>query len=93
MDLTLTEPERLFRDELRVWLADNDPGEMPAGEQAVYAWRRDFQRRLADGGRAADAHWLYKRAQLDAALVGGARRHRAALARHGAARAADPVRM
>lgn len=35
----------------------------------------------------------YKRAQLDAALVGGARPHRAALARHGAARAADPVRM
>jgi alkylation response protein AidB-like acyl-CoA dehydrogenase len=29
----------------------------------------------------ADVHWLYKRAQLDAALLGGARRHRAALAR------------
>ena len=25
----------------------------------------------------ADVHWLYKRAQLDAALLGGARRHRA----------------
>ncbi len=36
MDLTLTENERLFRDELRAWLADNDPGEMPAGEQAAY---------------------------------------------------------
>jgi alkylation response protein AidB-like acyl-CoA dehydrogenase len=34
----------------------------------------------------ADLHWLYKRAQLDAALLGGARRHRAALARIGAAR-------
>jgi alkylation response protein AidB-like acyl-CoA dehydrogenase len=30
----------------------------------------------------ADVHWLYKRAQLDAALLGGAKRHRAALARH-----------
>ncbi len=28
----------------------------------------------------ADVHWLYKRAQLDAALLGGARRHRARLA-------------
>jgi alkylation response protein AidB-like acyl-CoA dehydrogenase len=39
----------------------------------------------------ADVHWLYKRAQLDAALLGGARRHRAALARLGAARAAGAV--
>jgi alkylation response protein AidB-like acyl-CoA dehydrogenase len=36
----------------------------------------------------ADVHWLYKRAQLDAALLGGARRHRAALARHAAAKVA-----
>lgn len=28
----------------------------------------------------ADLHWLYKRAQIDAALLGGARRHRARLA-------------
>jgi len=28
----------------------------------------------------ADVHWLYKRAQLDAALLGGAKRHRARLA-------------
>ena len=34
----------------------------------------------------ADVHWLYKRAQLDVALLGGARRHRAALARLAAAR-------
>ncbi|HWY19068.1 MAG TPA: acyl-CoA dehydrogenase family protein [Solirubrobacteraceae bacterium] len=32
----------------------------------------------------ADVHWLYKRAQLDAALLGGATRHRAALARQAA---------
>ncbi len=34
----------------------------------------------------ADVHWLFKRAQLDAALLGGAKRHRAALARHAAAK-------
>jgi alkylation response protein AidB-like acyl-CoA dehydrogenase len=32
----------------------------------------------------ADVHWLYKRAQLDAALLGGVKRHRAALARQAA---------
>ena len=31
-------------------------------------------------------HWLYKRAQLDTALLGGAGRHRAALARIAAER-------
>jgi alkylation response protein AidB-like acyl-CoA dehydrogenase len=40
----------------------------------------------------ADVHWLYKRAQLDAALLGGARRHRARLAEILAQRAtAAPV--
>jgi alkylation response protein AidB-like acyl-CoA dehydrogenase len=34
----------------------------------------------------ADVHWLYKRAQLDAALLGGTGRHRAALARIAAGR-------
>ncbi len=56
MDLTFTERETTFRDELRTWLADNNPGEMPEGEDASYAWRRDFQRRLAGGGWAA-VHW------------------------------------
>ena len=56
MDLTFTERETAFRDELRTWLADNNPGEMPEGEDASYAWRRDFQRRLAGGGWAA-VHW------------------------------------
>ncbi len=58
MDLTFTDEESAFRDELRTWLADNDPGEPPtdSGEDASYNWRRDFQRRLADGGWAA-VHW------------------------------------
>jgi len=57
MDLTYTAQEAAFRDELRAWLAENHPGEEPEGESdAAYAWRRDFQRRLADGGWAA-VHW------------------------------------
>ena len=58
MDLTFTDSETAFRDELRAWLAENEPGEPPSGEgeDASYNWRRDFQRRLADGGWAA-VHW------------------------------------
>ena len=40
----------------------------------------------------ADVHWLYKRAQLDAALLGGTGRHHAALARAAAARTALATR-
>jgi alkylation response protein AidB-like acyl-CoA dehydrogenase len=36
----------------------------------------------------ADVHWLYKRAEVDRALLGGTRRHHAALARAAADRAA-----
>jgi alkylation response protein AidB-like acyl-CoA dehydrogenase len=56
MDLTFTDEETAFRDELRAWLADNHPGESPPSEEDGYQWRRDFQRRLADGGWAA-VHW------------------------------------
>jgi alkylation response protein AidB-like acyl-CoA dehydrogenase len=57
MDLTFSEPELAFRDELRTWLADHHPGAEPEGDgDAHYAWRRDFQRRLADDGWAA-VHW------------------------------------
>jgi alkylation response protein AidB-like acyl-CoA dehydrogenase len=57
MDLTFSEQETAFRDELRAWFAANDPGEEPDGEEDLrYAWRRDFQRRLAEGGWAA-VHW------------------------------------
>jgi alkylation response protein AidB-like acyl-CoA dehydrogenase len=57
VDLTFTDTETEFRDELRAWLADNVPGEPPAeGEDASYEWRRSFQRRLAEGGWAA-VHW------------------------------------
>jgi alkylation response protein AidB-like acyl-CoA dehydrogenase len=56
MDLTFTERESAFRDELRSWLTENQPGEPPTQEDANYTWRRDFQRRLAGGGWAA-VHW------------------------------------
>jgi len=39
----------------------------------------------------ADVHWLYKRAQLDAALLGGAKRHRVRLAEILAQRVGAPV--
>jgi alkylation response protein AidB-like acyl-CoA dehydrogenase len=56
MDLTFTDSETAFRDELRAWFAANAPGDEPTGEDARNAWRRDFQRRLAADGLAA-VHW------------------------------------
>ncbi len=56
MDLTFNERELAFRDELRQWFADNDPGPNPGDEQGEFLWRREFQRRLADAGLAA-VHW------------------------------------
>jgi alkylation response protein AidB-like acyl-CoA dehydrogenase len=58
MDLTFSEQESAFRDELRSWLAENPPDPEPTqgGEDAHYAWRRDWQRRLYDAGWAAP-HW------------------------------------
>jgi alkylation response protein AidB-like acyl-CoA dehydrogenase len=59
MDLTFNARESAFREELRGWLAENQPDPEPAqdaGEDAHYAWRRDWQRRLYEGGWAAP-HW------------------------------------
>lgn len=57
MDLTFTESERAFRVELAQWLAANPPGSEPVGqEEAHFGWRRDWQRRLYEGGWAA-VHW------------------------------------
>jgi alkylation response protein AidB-like acyl-CoA dehydrogenase len=39
----------------------------------------------------ADVHWLFKRAQLDAALLGGSGRHRARIAAILADRAGAPA--
>jgi alkylation response protein AidB-like acyl-CoA dehydrogenase len=57
MDLTFNERERAFREELRGWLAANPPAQEPheGGEEAHFAWRRDWQRQLYDAGWAAPA--------------------------------------
>jgi alkylation response protein AidB-like acyl-CoA dehydrogenase len=83
------------------WAADADPerlseGAALAGAAAAGGGRDVVASAIqAHGGIGftweADVHWLYKRAQLDAALLGGAGRHRAALARVGAARVAVPA--
>ena len=55
MDLTFSETETAFRDELRGWLAENPPSPEPTDgdEDTHYAWRRDWQRTLYDAGWAA----------------------------------------
>ncbi len=54
MDLTFSEVELAFRDELRAWFAANPPAAEPVGdEDAHYRWRVEFQRRLAHDGWAA----------------------------------------
>jgi alkylation response protein AidB-like acyl-CoA dehydrogenase len=57
MDLTFSEEETEFRDDLRAWLEANHPGDEPRGdEDAEFEWRRNWQRRLHDGGWAG-VHW------------------------------------
>lgn len=58
MDLTFSESELAFRDELRTWLAEHPPPPQPAdgGDEAGFAWRREWQRTLSDAGWAAP-HW------------------------------------
>jgi alkylation response protein AidB-like acyl-CoA dehydrogenase len=73
------------------WAADADPARLPEAAALAAACAADAGRDVAasaiqaHGGIGftweADVHWLYKRSQLDAALLGGAKRHRAALAR------------
>ncbi len=83
------------------WAADADPerlGEAAALAAAAAAGGgRDVSASAiqAHGGIGftweADVHWFYKRAQLNAALLGGTGRHHAALARAAAARVALPA--
>jgi alkylation response protein AidB-like acyl-CoA dehydrogenase len=80
------------------WAADADPDRLAeaaalAGAAAAGGVREVTAGAIqAHGGIGftweADVHWLYKRAQLDAALLGGAARHRAALTRIAARRVA-----
>ena len=47
MDLTFSEREAAFRDELRGWLEENPPDAKPenGSEAALSEWRRAWQRR------------------------------------------------
>jgi alkylation response protein AidB-like acyl-CoA dehydrogenase len=75
---------------LAAWSADADPGRLAETAAMAKAAASDAGREVtasaiqAHGGIGftweADVHWLYKRAQLDAALLGGAKQHRAHLA-------------
>jgi len=72
------------------WAADADPEQLPAAAAMAKVTASDAGREVTGaaiqlhGGIGftweADVHWLYKRAQVDAALLGGARVHRARLA-------------
>jgi alkylation response protein AidB-like acyl-CoA dehydrogenase len=72
------------------WTADADPERLAEAAAMAKAAASDAGREVtasaiqAHGGIGftweADVHWLYKRAQLDAALLGGAKRHRARVA-------------
>jgi len=80
------------------WAAGADPERLPEAAALAAASAAEGGRKVASsaiqahGGIGftweADVHWLYKRAQLDTALLGGTARHRVALARIGAASAA-----
>jgi alkylation response protein AidB-like acyl-CoA dehydrogenase len=72
------------------WAADADPGALAEAAAMAKAAASDAGREVtagaiqAHGGIGftweADVHWLYKRAHMDAALLGGAKHHRARLA-------------
>jgi alkylation response protein AidB-like acyl-CoA dehydrogenase len=72
------------------WSADSNPEGLAEAAAMAKAAASDAGREVTTsaiqmhGGIGftweADVHWLYKRAQLDSALLGGASRHRARLA-------------
>ena len=53
MDLTLTDSEAAFRDEVRSWLEENHPGPSPEGDdQAEFEFRRAWQKKMHEAGWA-----------------------------------------
>ena len=53
MDLTLSAEEAAFRDEVRAWLGENNPGPLPpGGDEGRFEFARDWQRTLHAGGWA-----------------------------------------
>jgi alkylation response protein AidB-like acyl-CoA dehydrogenase len=83
------------------WTADADPERLAEAAAMAKAAASDAGREVTaaaiqmHGGIGftweADVHWLYKRAQIDAVLLGGAGSHRAQLAAILARRAGAPV--
>lgn len=69
MDLTLSGEELAFRAELRAWLDANGPAAGPVGDgDAHFEWRREWQRRLFEGGWAG-VHWPVEFGGRDASLT------------------------
>ena len=53
MDLSLSPSEREFRDEVRTWLEEHNPGSEPEGSlDEVIAYRREWQAKLHEAGWA-----------------------------------------
>ena len=53
MDLTLTDSEAAFRDEVRSWLEANNPGPSPEGDDnAEFEFRRAWQKKMHEAGWA-----------------------------------------
>jgi alkylation response protein AidB-like acyl-CoA dehydrogenase len=85
------------------WTADADPARLPEGAALAAAAAATGGREVTasaiqnHGGIGftweADVHWLHKRAELDRALLGGASRHHAVLARVAAQRLAAAASM
>jgi alkylation response protein AidB-like acyl-CoA dehydrogenase len=83
------------------WAADAEPSRLGEAAALAAAAAATGAREVAasaiqaHGGIGftweADVHWLYKRGEVDRALLGGARRHHAALARAAAQRLAVPA--
>jgi alkylation response protein AidB-like acyl-CoA dehydrogenase len=80
------------------WAADAQPEDLPTAAAMAKAAASDAGRSVTNaaiqlhGGIGftweADVHWLFKRAQLDSALLGGAAAHRARIVGHLRARSA-----
>jgi alkylation response protein AidB-like acyl-CoA dehydrogenase len=53
MDLSLTDSEAAFRDEVRAWLEENSPGAAPQGDdEAEFEFRRAWQLKMHEAGWA-----------------------------------------
>jgi alkylation response protein AidB-like acyl-CoA dehydrogenase len=84
------------------WAADSEPDRLPLAAAMAKAWASDAGRAVSGaaiqlhGGVGftweADLHWLFKRAQHDSALLGGAGAHRARVAQIASSERAAAVR-